>query len=84
MQIFGLLAFMEQKENNNNDNVNNNVIVIVFFLLDKGNEAVNLQKECLLLLHYHVPMEDFSETFEFTSSKILWHLVLKCNQTTQG
>ena len=25
------------------------VIVIVFFLLDKGHEAKNMQKECLLL-----------------------------------
>ena len=53
MQIFGLMAFIEQKEN-----------VIVFFLLDKGHEVEHLQKECLFLLQYHFPMEDFSELFE--------------------
>ena len=51
MQIFGLVAFIEQKENDNNDN-------------DKGHEAENLQKECLFLLHYHFPMEDSSESFD--------------------
>ena len=51
MQIFGLVAFIEQKENN-----------IVFFLLDKGHGAKILQKECLFLLHYHFPMEDSSES----------------------
>ena len=40
------------------------VIVIVFFLLDKGNEAESLQKECLFLLYYHFPMEDSSEYIE--------------------
>ena len=69
MQIYGLVAFIEQKENDNNDyrakkNENdNNAIVIVFFLLDKGHEAENLQKECLFLLHYHFPMEDSSESY---------------------
>ena len=56
LQIFGLVAFIEQKENDNND---------VFFLLDKGHEAENLQKECLFLLHYHFPMEDSSESCDF-------------------
>ena len=41
MQIFGLVAFIEQ-----NENEYMYVIVIVFFLLDKGHEAENLQKEC--------------------------------------
>ena len=59
MQIFGLVAFIKQKENDNNDVI---VIVIVFFLLDKGHEAENLQKECLFLLYYHFPMEDSSES----------------------
>ena len=53
LQIFGLVAFIEQN---------------VFVLLDKGHKAENLQKECLFLLHYHFPMEDSSESFEYTTS----------------
>ena len=67
MQIFGLVAFIEQKENDNNDNlckIHGDLyiasaliklaIVIVFFLLDKGHEAENLQKECLFILYFVV------------------------------
>ena len=36
--------------------------VIIFFSLDKGHEAKTLQKECLLLLYDHFPMEDSRES----------------------
>ena len=36
---------------------------IVFFLLDEGHEAENLLKRVYVLLHYHFPMEDTSESF---------------------
>ena len=50
LQIFGLVAFIEQKENNNNG------------------MSENLQKECLFILHYHFPMEDFSESYKIIVS----------------
>ena len=60
LQIFSLVAFIEQKENDNNDNlckihgglyIASALIVIVFFWLDKRQDAKNLQKECLFLLY---------------------------------
>ena len=68
MQIFGLVAFIEQKENDNNDNlckIHGGLYIASALnkLLDKGHEAENLQKECLFLLYYHFPMEDFGESF---------------------
>ena len=47
------------------------LVAFVDFLLDKGHEAENLQKECLFLLQYHFPMEDFSTIFKKKRFKII-------------
>ena len=58
MQIFSLMAFMEQKENNNNDNLRQHglytdrhcyCIIFVLLIIYKGHKTENLQKECLIL-----------------------------------
>ena len=54
LQIFGLLAFIEQKENDNNE--------LCLFLLHY-HFPMEDSSQCLFLLHYHFPMEDSSEYF---------------------
>ena len=49
MQIFRLMAFIEQKENDNNDNLYKIHGGLYIALLDKGHEAENLQKEWLFV-----------------------------------
>ena len=66
MQIFGLVAFSEQKENDNyrlsfsflldkSHEAENLQIVIVFFLLAKGHEAENLQKRVFVFIALPLP-----------------------------
>ena len=85
MQIFGLVAFIEQKEYDNNDNlckIHGGLKIyiasalIVFFLLDKGHKAENLQKECLFLLccfrlYSWLPLPELILNYFFIVSKIM-------------
>ena len=52
LQIFGFVAFIEQKENDNNDN------------LCKIHGGLYIALALSILLHYHFPIDDSSESFE--------------------
>ena len=56
MQIFGPVAFIEQKENDK--------MILFSFCSIKATRPENLQKEYLFLLYYHFPMEDSRESLK--------------------